>query len=454
MPIRKIDESEIRRIATKYVHSVRRNPGTVPNIQKIIQEALKSAAPERELDPQDVPNVISKLIKRSIINDKTINEAAKEVIDHGAMEDLKHMISRNAKQMGKQVTPQELDAIIKKGKLNPYSSSLAQIKNAVASYFETGRPLEYISPVELQGMIRSEMSKAGPVDDRDVKAVLSKYMEQADQDKPFDLNQVQKLIQSHMQGRIAGRTAVSNPIPTGEGPKPSQVSRPAGEKEEQKTGKPTSNEIKPGAWVPPKNLKNLTFFEQIRIKLRRYGIKSLSRGARNWLTDEVSSLKKPNRQKLIAEGETVAEALVGKMFMYFYDAKTKADLPYWDKFPLIFAIELYDDGWLGINLHYLDRNLRLKLFDKLLQFSNDKSLDKITKLRLSYGLLKNVARFPEVRPCIKRYLTSFVKSELLPIAPVDWEIALFLPVEQFQKERKETVWNESRDKIRRLKRKK
>lgn len=454
MPIRKIDESEVRQITAKYVHSLRQEPGTVPDIPKIIQEALKSAAPERELDPQDVHTVISKLIKSPVINDKTINEVAKEVTDHGAMEDLKHMISRNAKQIGKQVTPQELDAIISKGKLNPYSSSLERIKKAVASYFETGRPLEYISPVELQGMIRSEMSKSGPVDDRDVKAVLSKYMEQADQDKPFDLNQVQKLIKSHMHEKTAGRTVISTPTPTGEGPKLSQVSRPADEKEEPKIEKPTANKVKPGAWVPPKDLKNLTFFEQIRIKLRRYGIKSLTRGARNWLTDEVSSLKKPNRQKFIAEGETVAEALVGKMFMYFYDAKTKEDLPYWDKFPLIFAIDLYDDGWLGINLHYLDRNIRLRLFDKLLQYANDKSLDKITKLRLSYGLLKNVARFPEVRPCIKRYLTNFVKSELLPIAPVDWEIALFLPVEQFQKERKETVWERSQEKIGKLKRKK
>jgi hypothetical protein len=139
--------------------------------------------------------------------------------------------------------------------------------------------------------------------------------------------------------------------------------------------------------------------------------------------------------------------MIGKMFMYFYDAKTKKTLPYWDKFPLIFTIELYDDGWLGLNLHYLDRTLRMRLFDKLLQFANDKSLDNITKLRLSYALLKNVAQYPEVRPCIKRYLASYVKSNLLSIAPVDWEIALFLPVEQFQKEKKETVWEKSRKKM-------
>jgi hypothetical protein len=123
-------------------------------------------------------------------------------------------------------------------------------------------------------------------------------------------------------------------------------------------------------------------------------------------------------------------------------------------FPLIFPIELYDDGWLGINFHYLPMDIRIKLFDKLIQFANDKSLDKITKLRLSYALLKNVAKYPEVQPCIKRYLAGQVKSTLVRVNAIDWEIALFLPVEQFQKETKETVWKESKKKINRLRRKK
>jgi hypothetical protein len=104
-------------------------------------------------------------------------------------------------------------------------------------------------------------------------------------------------------------------------------------------------------------------------------------------------------------------------------------------------------------LHYLPIPLRIKLFDKLLQFADDKSLDKITKLRLSYSLLKSVSQFPEVRPTIKRYLSSQVKSQLRKVDAVDWEIALFLPVEQFQKEKKERVWADSRRMVQNLKRK-
>jgi hypothetical protein len=445
MPNRKIDEAEIKRIASKYVHSVRRDPETVPNIKDVITEALKNAAPERDVDEQDIPSVIAKLKRRPTINDKIINEAAKEVVDRAALEDLKHMVSRHAERTGKgKLTPQEIEQILKKQKLDPYKASLPQIHKAVDDYFRTGRPLEYMSAQDLHKMVRDTMKKVtnGPVDENDVKAVAAKYVEQADQDLPADPAEIEKLARSHF--------ILKHPLMQQGGTKKSTTSKP-GDDGKAKIGSGSSG-VKQGGQVPPKDPKNLTFFEKTRIKLYRYGIKSLTKGSRNWLEDEVSSLKRVNRQKFLQEGETIETALIGKMFMYFYDAKLKKELPYWDKFPLVFPIEIYKDGWLGLNLHYLDRQLRMRLFDKLLQFANDKSLDKITKLRLSYSLLKSVARYPEARPCIKRYLASHVRSELLRVDPVDWEIALFLPVEQFQKEKKETVWKKSKEKIRYLQR--
>ena len=437
MPIRRLDESEVRRITEKYVHSVRRDPNTVPNIHDVIKEAIQKAAPNRDLDPQDVESVLSKLAKKNTINDKVISEAAKEVVDRSAMEDLKHMVKLNAEKLNhRDLTDVEIEQIIAKKKLNPIDVTLPQIRKAVEEYFTGGgRPLEYYSTDEIQTMIRKEMSKDGAVDDRDVKIIFAKYMEQADQDKPVDLKELQAVIKTYTDSKP-----------------PRQPQGPEAQPRKHGEDKPLKVGVKEGKYVPPKDPAHMTFFEKIRYKFRRYGIKSLTKESRNWLTDEVSQLKRVNRQKFLREGESLAQAMIGNMFMYFYDAKTKKDLPYWDKFPLIFPIELYKDGWLGINLHYLPIDIRMKLFDKLLAFANDKSLDKITKLRLSYGLLKNVSKFPEVRPCIKRYLGEFVKSNLLRVEPIDWEIALFLPVEQFQKERKEQVWIDSKRKISRLRR--
>ena len=51
--------------------------------------------------------------------------------------------------------------------------------------------------------------------------------------------------------------------------------------------------------------------------------------------------------------EFVTRTNVGKMYMFFYDAKYKDTLPFFDIFPLVFPIEFYSEGFLGINLHYL-----------------------------------------------------------------------------------------------------
>lgn len=419
-----LTEDDLRKLAAKYVYDVQHKPMSASDMEKSIREAIQRNT--YKVKDSDVAAVAYDLLKRPQINDRLLNETAKKVTDDSAMEDLKHMVNRNIRQLGKKGSPQDVLDIIKQAKLDPKRSTLGQINNAVKLYFASGRPLGNIPPNELHDLVKSEMSRYGPVDERDIRQVTAQYLDKADKEKPFDPTVVQQVAKA-----FSGRRKAPPQAPPAEEPK-------------------QQNTIKQGAFVSPQDPKNLTFFEKIRLKLRRYGIKSLTRGSRNWLTDNVSSLKRMDRKKLLAEGDTIADAFVGKMFLYFYDAKTKDKLPYWDKFPLIFVIDLYKDGWLGLNLHYLDRTIRLKLFDKLMQFANDKSLDKITRLRLTYGLLKNVSQFPEVRPCIKRYLGSYVKSELLPVAAIDWEIALFLPVEQFQKETKETVWQESKNTIRNL----
>lgn len=196
---------------------------------------------------------------------------------------------------------------------------------------------------------------------------------------------------------------------------------------------------------------HLTFFDKVKNSMRRDGIPLLTKKARAWMRGKLTDMRTPSRKGLVQQGESLAEVLIGHMFFFFYDAKHKKTLPYWDKFPLIFPLELYDDGFLGLNLHYLDRNLRIRLFDKLLDFANNKFYDDTTRLKLSYALLASVAKFPEVRPCVKRYLATQVRSQFLRVHPSEWEIALFLPVEMFQKQSVDSVWADSRRKIRKMK---
>jgi hypothetical protein len=121
----------------------------------------------------------------------------------------------------------------------------------------------------------------------------------------------------------------------------------------------------------------------------------------------------------------------------------KEILPYYDTFPLVFPIELYKDGFLGLNLHYLPPVTRAKLMDALYENINNKKYDSTTKLRISYQILAGAARYKYFKPCIKRYLFSHVGSPFVYVAPDEWDFALMLPTERFEKANKQTVYRDS-----------
>ena len=128
-----------------------------------------------------------------------------------------------------------------------------------------------------------------------------------------------------------------------------------------------------------------------------------------------------------SRGDTVT----GKMYFFFYDAKHKATLPTWDRFPLVLPIERYGDGFLGLNLHYLDQGSRAALLDQLRKYSNNKKFNETTRLRLSYDLLQGTKAARLAQPCIKRYLYTQVRSSFIEVTADEWDKAIALPVQMF-----------------------
>jgi hypothetical protein len=139
------------------------------------------------------------------------------------------------------------------------------------------------------------------------------------------------------------------------------------------------------------------------------------------------------------------EVMIGNMYMYTYSAKYKDKLPYWDRFPLIVVINKSKGSFLGINFHYLPPKYRVILLNKLMMYATDQKLNEKARLRLTWETLKGASRFKEVRPCIKRYLKSHVKSRLLRISPQDWPLSIFLPLERFGNMKATSVWEKSRE---------
>jgi hypothetical protein len=134
----------------------------------------------------------------------------------------------------------------------------------------------------------------------------------------------------------------------------------------------------------------------------------------------------------------------GSMYLFHYDPKHKETLPYYDRVPLIFPFEMTKDGFYGLNVHYLPPLLRAKLMDGLYDYTNNKKYDDTTKVMLSYKLLKSIAKLRYFEPCVKRYLSSHVRSQFMYIQPSEWDVALFLPLAKFEKKSINYVYNQSR----------
>jgi len=144
---------------------------------------------------------------------------------------------------------------------------------------------------------------------------------------------------------------------------------------------------------------------------------------------------------------------VGDMVVFQYDALEDRNLPYWDKFPLIFIVEVKQGHFHGINLHYLPPIWRIKLLAGLKTLNNNNNYDENTRLRISYQMLKRTTLLKAFKPCFKEYSFKGLRSKFIKIHSSEWDIASVLPIAKFKKTTPQKVWNESLREIRKDKRK-
>lgn len=165
-----------------------------------------------------------------------------------------------------------------------------------------------------------------------------------------------------------------------------------------------------------------------------------------WFISKVNNLRNPvtlANQIKRETGRNTQKFIIGGLYCYYYSAKTAEKLDYWDAFPMVIPLQRYDDGFLGLNLHYLPPRIRAGFMDKLMARASFDEQDDPIKIRISYDILDAAKRYREFRPCLKRYLYQNIASRILKIQPNEWETAVFLPTKQFQKASAKEVWQDS-----------
>lgn len=168
----------------------------------------------------------------------------------------------------------------------------------------------------------------------------------------------------------------------------------------------------------------------------------------DWYQNQVRALSRAATQpnKLMQNTPDLTTTILpGSMYMFFYEAKFKDKLPYWDEFPLVLPFRRVPNGFYGINLHYLSYPLRFKVLGALHDRAADTKINEATRLRLNWRMLLSLSTMAPIEGCVKHYLFDQVKSRFLQIKYPDWVVASLLPVERFVGATKTKVWQETRE---------
>lgn len=153
-----------------------------------------------------------------------------------------------------------------------------------------------------------------------------------------------------------------------------------------------------------------------------------------WLRKKLKELR-VTPKRIVQDVDFLREnPFTGKMYFFFYDPKTKYELPFYDKFPLVIPLEKYGDGFLGLNLHYVSPQMRFAIVNTLSKKLNNSKMDETTRMKISYEYLTRLKNFGLFQPCIKRYLNSHIRSRMLFIQPNEWYFSCVLPFERFRSE--------------------
>ncbi len=181
--------------------------------------------------------------------------------------------------------------------------------------------------------------------------------------------------------------------------------------------------------------------------------------SRNWFRAQASKVAMgPNALMAEDRSAMVTVPMIGQMYLFAYDPKTKEKLPYYDRYPLVFPFDSTrtggraagtssSQGFMGLNMHYLPLRLRARLMDALYTVISDEKYDERTHLQISYKLLSSVTRYRFYKPCIKQYLFSHVRTRYFRVDPKSWDIALFMPLERFTGASTSAVHRDSYSKV-------
>ena len=157
------------------------------------------------------------------------------------------------------------------------------------------------------------------------------------------------------------------------------------------------------------------------------------------------------RRKITSPGELdnslqTQILLEGQMYMYKYDPIYKNKLEYYDPLPLVTVLSLEKDGFIGLNWHMMEPEMRIMLLEVFEKFTRGREL--LTHLAVTWDIIKSSKRFRIGVPMVRRYNTKGVTGKFMKIPVDDWRPMMAIESPRFVGTKKEIVHLRNRAKIR------
>ena len=162
-----------------------------------------------------------------------------------------------------------------------------------------------------------------------------------------------------------------------------------------------------------------------------------------------------NPNTILSGAGRTKRLLPGRMYMFKYMPKMKAQLPYWDMFPVGLVMNVYPEkGYFSmINFHYLPPILRAELMDAIYPFVIFPGVEttdignsiraRVNTDRVDFSFMKKRINMRGVIPAWKRYDYKQVIGNYLYVPPIGWDTIVMLPVEKMRGSGINRVWQNS-----------
>lgn len=154
-----------------------------------------------------------------------------------------------------------------------------------------------------------------------------------------------------------------------------------------------------------------------------------------WLVEKASETRSPTTaRKILVNNDQRGRSttILGRMYFYKYEPKYGDRMSQYDKFPMCIPIKRYQNGFMGLNLHYLTVGGRQRMIELLSRYNSEYNITNTSRFNVTYDTLFTSQELENLgKPCVHRYLWSQCRSRFIEIYPTEYDKAIQLPVENW-----------------------